>query len=63
MATHDVASTVHQSLVAGVLRILAWLLNGLGLDVNEAELSTDESDNGEDDVVQIKMWVTVGPHR
>eukprot|EP00227_Mantoniella_beaufortii_P015918 CAMPEP_0197591502 /NCGR_PEP_ID=MMETSP1326-20131121/13481_1 /TAXON_ID=1155430 /ORGANISM="Genus nov. species nov., Strain RCC2288" /LENGTH=317 /DNA_ID=CAMNT_0043156989 /DNA_START=193 /DNA_END=1146 /DNA_ORIENTATION=+ len=52
------------SAVPGVLRILGWLLNGLALDVIEAELLTDEDgadeENGGTNVVHIKMLVNEG---
>ena len=51
------------SAVPGVMRILSWLLNGLDLDLKQAEWEIeDSSSQGEDvsDVVHIRMWVVEG---
>ena len=55
--------TVDVSAVPGVMRILSWLLNGLDLDLKQAEWEIeDSSSQGEDvsDVVHIRMWVVEG---
>jgi hypothetical protein len=47
------------SAVPGVMRILSWLLNGLDLDLVEAEWEIEDVDEeGEADILEIKMWVT-----
>ena len=50
---------VSVSAVPGVMRILSWLLNGLDLDLVEAEWEIEDAEEeGEADVLEIKMWVT-----
>jgi len=47
------------SAVPGVMRILSWLLNGLDLKLEEAAWEIeDAADEGDVDVMEIKMWVT-----
>ena len=47
------------SAVPGVMRILSWLLNGLDLDLVEAEWEIqDAEDEDEVDILEVKMWVT-----
>lgn len=54
---------VDVSAVPGVMRILSWLLNGLDLELNNAEWVIDEDvddDGSNNDIVHIKMFVTEG---
>ena len=54
---------VDVSAVPGVMRILSWLLNGLDLELNDAEWVIDEDvddDGSNNDIVHIKMFVTEG---
>tara|TARA_B110000483_G_scaffold191157_2_gene226994 strand:+ start:1831 stop:2826 length:996 start_codon:yes stop_codon:yes gene_type:complete len=54
---------VDVSAVPGVMRILSWLLNGLDLELNDAdwEIEEDVDDDGSNnDIVHIKMFVTEG---
>jgi len=57
--------TVTVSVVPGVMRILSWLLNGLDLDVNEAEWVINEEEGSTDEsppmeTVDLTMQVTEG---